>query len=252
VPLSRTRSRTLLAALALLLLYAACRTTGNRPQSRRAPSEVATVGSGETTLRYLILGDSTVVSEGGTYDQGIALQTARALARNRRVELLNLAVSGARVRDVLHEQLPRIGTFRPDVILLDAGANDVTHLTSAASVEKDLQQILDRLIALNCDVRIVVTGSPDMSTPPRIPRLLRGLAGRRTTVLNRVFRRQVERYHLTFAPIAEETGPLFAQDKTLFSDDAFHPNDRGYATWTAVITPALDHALTSQPSHCQR
>jgi lysophospholipase L1-like esterase len=234
--------------LALVLFLVSCGTTDDR-QPRRAPTGIETFGSGRS-LRYLVLGDSTVVGEGGTYANGIATATARHLAGSRRVELKNLAVSGAQVSDVLREQMPRIGAFVPDVILLVAGANDVTHLTTARSLGNDLRQILDRLTALNCNVRIVVTGAPDMTTPPRIPRLLRGLAGRRTNTLNRVFREEVARYNLTFAPIADVTGPLFARDKTLFSSDRFHPNDRGYATWIAVINPALDHALETQPDHC--
>jgi lysophospholipase L1-like esterase len=202
-------------------------------------------------LRYLILGDSTAVGIGGTPANGIAVQTAKHLERGRDVELRNLAVSGARIHDLLHEQLPRLGGFKPDLVLLDAGANDVTHLTSAGSVERDLRAIVSQLIALNCNVRIVVTGSPDMTTPPRIPWLLRGLAGSRTRALNTVFLRETEHQKLTFAPIAAETGPLFARDRTLFSEDDFHPNDRGYATWIAVLNPALDRALASQPSHCR-
>lgn len=236
-----------LIAMAFLLL--SCGSTGDREPPPRAPSGVETFGSGEP-LRYLILGDSTTVAVGGTYANGIARETARHLAGGRRVEMMNLGVSGAQVTDVLREQMPRIGSFQPDLILLVAGANDVTHLTPARSIEKDLRPILDGLIDINCHVRIVVTGSPDMSTPPRIPRLLRGVAGWRTNALNRVFREQVERYNLTFAPVADETGPLFARDRTLFSSDAFHPNDRGYATWIAVINPALDRALATQPDHC--
>lgn len=204
-----------------------------------------------TLLRYLILGDSTAVGIGGTVDNGIAVQTARHLETGHRVELLNLAVSGARISDVLDQQLPRLGGFKPDLVLLDVGANDVTHLTSARSAERAVRRIVEQLIARNCDVRIVVTGAPDMTTPPRIPRLLRGLAGSRTRALNTVFQRETARYQLTFAPIAAETGPLFAKDRTLFSDDDFHPNDRGYATWIAVIDSALDRALATQPSHCR-
>ena len=236
--------------VASLFLLASCGTGGDGQQSRRAPAGLETFGSGKP-LRYLILGDSTAVGEGGTYRNGIAVATARHLAGTRRVEMKNLAVSGAQVEDVLREQMPRIGAFRPDVVLLDVGANDVTHLTTARSLRNDLRQIFDGLLAINCNVRIVVTGAPAMSTPPRIPGLLQGLAGWRTRVLNRVFRREAERYDLTFAPIAEETGPLFERDETLFSSDEFHPNDRGYATWIAVINPALDQALAVQPGHCR-
>jgi lysophospholipase L1-like esterase len=235
--------------MAAVLVVVGCGTSGVRPQAARAPGGVATYGAGEP-LRYLILGDSTAVAEGGTYASGIAVETARHLAAGRRVEMVNLGVSGAQTRDVLREQVPRVGAFVPDVVLLDFGANDVTHLTPARSVERDLREIVEALVAINCRVRIVVTGSPDMSAPPRIPRLLRGAAGWRTDVLNRVFRREVARYGLTFAPVAAMTGPLFQRDKTLFSGDAFHPNDRGYGTWIVVINGALDEALARQGGHC--
>lgn len=213
--------------------------------------EVRSFGSSsDETLRYLVLGDSTAAGVGGDYEKGIAVATARHLAHSRNVIMLNLAVSGAQATDVLERQLPRLGGFRPDFVLLDVGANDVTHLTSARSMKHDLRKMIELLIDLNCDVKIVLTGAPDMSTPPRIPWLLRPVAGWRTRVLNDVVRQEVERSGLTFAPIAEQTGPLFANDRTLFNDDDFHPNDRGYQTWIDVIIPALDRALAAQHSHC--
>ncbi len=232
-----------------MAVFATVCSSAPQPPPPRATPEIRSFGSGPA-LQYLILGDSTAVNVGGTDGNGIAVDTAQHLARSRRVSRKSLAVSGAQISDVRNEQLPRLGEFRPDVVLLAVGANDATHLTSARSLERDLRKTVEQLIALNCDVKIIVTGVPDMSTPPRIPRLLRGIAGWRADVLNGVFRREVDRYGLTFAPIAEETGPLFARDRTLFSEDEFHPNDRGYQTWTDVINPALDRALASQPSHC--
>jgi lysophospholipase L1-like esterase len=88
-------------------------------------------------------------------------------------------------------------------------------------------------------VTIVITGSPDMGAPPRIPRLLRGLASCRTTSVNRMFEAEVARDGLTLARIAAATGPLFRRDRTLFAADGFHPNARGYATWIPVLNEAL-------------
>lgn len=231
---------------ALLLFLVSCGTAADRQQPRRAPAAIETFGSGDP-LHYLVLGDSTAVGEGGTYASGIAVESARHLAAGgRRVVMKNLAVSGAQMTGVRREQLPRIDGFEADVVLLAAGANDVTHLTTAGSLKRDLQHVIDALVAVNPKVRIVMTGAPDMSTPPRIPRLLQGVAGWRTKVLNRVFREQAERDGVTFAPIADETGPLFERDETLFDSDRFHPNDRGYATWVPVINRALDEVMTSE------
>ena len=161
-----------------------------------------------------------------------------------------MAVSGARVHDVLTEQLPRADLAHADLVLVDAGANDVVHLTRSGAVARDLERIVTTLLRANCKMKIVITGSPDMSTPPRIPRLLRGLAGMRSRAVNRIAKEVVKRHELTFAPIAERTGPIFARDRTLFSADRFHPNDRGYAVWIPVLNEALDQALANQPGHC--
>ena len=217
----------------------------------RAPTAPQIFGTGQETLRYLVLGDSTAVGVGGSYGQGLAVETAGHLARGgRRVELRNVAVSGARLHDVLTEQLPRANLAAADLVLLDVGANDVTHLTLSSSIERDFERIVTTLLRGNCGMKIVVTGSPDMSTPPRIPRLLRGVTGWRSRALNRIAQRVVRQHELTFAPIAERTGPLFARDPTLFSADRFHPNDRGYATWIPVLKGAIDQALANQPVHC--
>lgn len=245
------RCLTVISIAVVFLTNASASAAVGEPERASAAIQSFGTATHGDPLRYLILGDSTAVGIGATEGSGIAIETARHLSRSRGVEMKNLAVSGAQTNDVLVEQLLRIGGFVPDLVLLAFGANDVTHLTTAGSVENDLEKIIGYLLVYNCDVKIVVTGAPDMSTPPRIPWILRGIAGRRTSVLNRVFRRAVETHDLTFAPIAEKTGPLFRSDRSLFSPDEFHPNDRGYRTWVDVLVPALDQALASQPSHCQ-
>jgi lysophospholipase L1-like esterase len=157
--------------------------------------------------------------------------------------MTNLAVSGARMSDVRDDQLPVAVSLRPDVVLLSAGANDVTHLTSIRAMRANLRRIVEALTAANPDVKIVITGSPDMGAPPRVPRFLRGIAGWRTRQVNRMFRAEAAAHHLGFTPIADVTGPLFRRDPSLFASDRFHPNDRGYATWIPVLNRALATAL---------
>lgn len=202
-----------------------------------------TFGSSGPALKYVVLGDSTAAGIGGTYESGIAVSTARELATRNTVVMTNFAVSGARMRDVRGRQLEAAARLAPDVVLLSAGANDVTHLTRVRSMREDLRAIVQTLTAANPDVKIVITGSPDMGSPPRIPWLLRGIASCRTKQVNRMFREEAARYQLEFAPIAEATGPLFRRDRSLFASDAFHPNDRGYATWVPVLNEALARAL---------
>ncbi len=213
--------------------------SGAQPVAR----EAITSGSDGPPLVYLVMGDSTAAGVGGSYGSGIAVSTARDLGKRFRVRMTNVAVSGARVRDVLRDQLAAAEGLKPDFVLLSVGANDVTHLTRIGSMRADLRTIVQRLKAANPAVKIVLTGSPDMGSPPRIPRLLRGIASCRTRSVNRMFEAEVAQQRLTFAPIAAETGPLFRSDRSLFAEDRFHPNDRGYATWLPVLNKAIEQAL---------
>jgi len=194
-------------------------------------------------VTYLVLGDSTAAGVGGDYEQGIARATTRELSLTQQVAMHNVSVSGARIKDVLEEQLPRAAHLHPDLVLLSVGANDVTHLTSVRSMRTNLREVVRRLRVMNPAVAIVITGSPDMGSPPRIPRLLRGIASWQTKRVNRMFVEEAKALGLTFAPIAAETGPLFRSDRTLFAADRFHPNERGYATWIPVLNRALAAAL---------
>ncbi len=230
----------LLAVCAVSLLIHA-RSAGASP-----PREAVTFGSEGNLLTYAILGDSTAAGVGGSYEHGIAMATARALAHGRRVVMTNLGVSGARTNDVLKVQTASAEAIRPDLVLISVGANDVTHLTPIRSIRRDLRAIVRRLRVANPSVAIVITGSPDMGSPPRIPRLLRGVAACQTARINRMMRAVALTDRLVFAPIAEVTGPLFRRDPSLFASDRFHPNDRGYQTWIPVLDGALAKALSQR------
>lgn len=208
-----------------------------------AVRDPVTFGTSGPALTYVVLGDSTAAGVGAPYDQGIAIQTAMHLAAARRVTLHNFGVSGARMRDVLEKQVPQAVAVKPDLVLMSVAANDVTHLTSIPSMRRRLREITARLRAANPAVTIVVTGAPDMGSPPRIPWILRGTASVRAKLVNRMFKSEAGPLRLVFAPIAERTGPLFRRDRTLFDADRFHPNARGYATWIAVLDETLARAI---------
>lgn len=210
------------------------------------PSSAPTrLGSGPP-LEYVVLGDSTAAGQGAPYDRGIALATARHLAATHRVTLTNLAVSGARMRDVAIDQAPAAARRRPDVALIAAGANDVTGLTGVDSVTRSLEATVRELRAANPRVAIVVTGAADMGSIPRLAQPLRAVAGWRTAQINRAVERLVREHDLVLAPIARATGPAFRRDPSLFAEDRFHPNARGYATWVPVLVKALDRALRNR------
>ncbi len=203
------------------------------------------------SLSYVVMGDSTAAGEGAEYDKGIAIGSAQHLAGGRRIAMTNLGVSGSTAAEVVLEQLPDAIKLKPDVVLLSVGANDVVARTGRGKVESSLQKIADGLVAANCDVKIVMTGAPDMGAIPRFAQPLRTVAGLQTSHLNARLYPWITNNNYTLAAIARDTGPAFRENPKLFGGDRFHPNAKGYEVWLKTINPALDNALAKQPSHCK-
>lgn len=232
---------TVLAVVVIIeVLY--IRHTGSSVPAPSIPREPKTFGAG-MPLRYVVMGDSTTISQGGSYENGFAVQSAQHLAKKYEVTLLNTGISGATARTVKEDQLDKAVAFKPDVVLLAIGANDVTHRTNLALAETDLQSIVDGLRASNPAVKIVFTRSPAVDAVSRFPigakQIIRSQVNRFNTALDPF----IERNDLVLAPVAEKTRQAFLDDPSLLAADKFHPNDRGYALWIPVITDALDTAL---------
>ncbi len=216
------------------------------------PRTSQTLGSGPA-LTYVVMGDSTSIGQGADYSQSYAEASAQHLAKTHRVTFVNVGISGATAKSVLDIQLSKAIKYKPDVVLLGVGANDATHFTSGKSIQSSLQQIIDGLRKANCDVQIVVTGSPAVDSVRRFPWPAKQLMGLRTKQVNAAFAPIIKQNHLTLAPIALKTRDAFLADPTLLAADKFHPDGRGYKLWIPVVNNALDQALNSSaPEDCPK
>lgn len=201
---------------------------------------------GDPELRFAVLGDSTSAGVGvDTHAHAYPYLLAERLAGGGRfVVLETFGISGARAEGVRTEQLPRALDFRPDLVFIGIGANDVTHLTPLDEVERDVGATIDELLELGATV--VVAGAPDMRADAWFEplRSLAGWRGRRVAAAVEVA--AAER-SVTAVPLAKETGPFFEAEPGLaYSSDLFHPGRGGYAKWAEVIHPFLERALGSR------
>ena len=229
----------MLALLLFQIIY--IRYAGVEVPTPDIPRGTQIIGSAGDTIHYVVLGDSTSIGQGTSYDNSIAYKTATYLAMKHVIHLTNVGISGARVADVLGIQVAQAVQLKPDVVLIAVGANDVTHFTSMSDLEKNLIRIIDRLQTANSAVHIVITGSPDMGSVPRFPWPTNSIAHLRTQQVNRSIARIAQEKMIVFAPIAQKTGAIFAQHPELFAIDKFHPNAQGYAVWVPIIIEALNN-----------
>ena len=196
-----------------------------------------------TPLSFVVLGDSTAAGVGVDSVDGAyaTLLAERLAAKGRRVELLGVGVSGARVADLLEKQIAMAVAADPDLIFVAIGANDVTHLTPLDEVERDMVAVVTALQATGAEV--VVAGAPDMRAAAWYEplRTLAGWRGRRVTAAIEAAARETG---AIVVPLAKETAPHFAADpKDAYSTDDFHPGPGGYRAWADAIYPRLEEAL---------
>lgn len=196
-------------------------------------------------LTFAVLGDSTAAGVGaGTPDKAYPTKLARALAsRGYRVRLQAFGVSGARVADVLDDQLDRALAIRPDLVFLGIGANDVTHVTKLESVRDDMAEVLDRIE--EGGAAVVVAGPPDMRSPV-FYEPLRSVVGWRGDAVAAEIEKVASEAGVPVVPLADGTREFFRDDPDrYYSEDEFHPSAAGYALWADVILPYLVDELGS-------
>ena len=226
----------------------------NGPRSVTPPifERITKKGHKGKHLTFVILGDSSALSVGGDYRYGYAMKAINHLGGSYQVSMYNLAVSGHTIHEVNKYQLPIASQLVPDLVLIVTGGNDVTMLASRNAIEKAFTEINEKLIGLNCHVKIIATGPPDMGAIIRVPQPLRWFMGFRAKYISGIYKKLIQKFDLTYTPILEKTGPIFRKNHALFALDKFHPNKDGYDTWTPVIIEAIEDAILNQPNHCPK
>lgn len=220
--------------------------TGSPVAKPTVPRETQLLGNKEPHVSYVVIGDSTSVGQGTSYDNSIAWLSAKHLSETYQVRLTNLGVSGATVASVLNEQAVAAAKLRPDIMLVAVGANDVRRLTSITEIEHNLRKLIATLRKHNPNVFIAFTGAPDMGSVPRFSWFVRLVATQRTKKVNAAIQQITNGINCVRIPIAEETGPIFRKDPRLFALDKFHPTKEGYRVWMPPIERVLD---TWHPEH---
>jgi acyl-CoA thioesterase I len=171
---------------------------------------------------WVALGDSSAQGIGAsTPDRGYVGQL---LGRLREREspawrVVNVSVTGARLPEVVRDQLPRLADAgQPVLVTCAAGANDLMRV--------GFPRARQALHALIC-------GLPSGAVLATCPQ---GLWPNRTLELNRIIRAEAPTAGLRIADVWAHTGAPWSGK---YAGDGFHPNETGYADWCAAFAEAI-------------
>jgi lysophospholipase L1-like esterase len=183
--------------------------------------------------RWIVLGDSMMQGVGASsIDAGLVGQLHdRLLAQGFPLSVINLSATGARVPDVLDQQVPVMQSLppaegAPDLVTVLAGSND---LFGGRAHRRGLPDAMARL------VQVLPRGAVVCTLPQ--PRA----AARAANVhLDEAARRgQLRLVDLRVSGPRSWRGKLAA--------DRFHPNDAGYAGMADAFEPVLLETLREDP-----
>jgi lysophospholipase L1-like esterase len=158
--------------------------------------------------------------------------------RGRAVELLNPAVNGYRTDDLISEELPLVATFRPTLVTILIGANDIVAGSSDERYRERLRAIHARVRTDARYAAIYALPQPDWSLSRAGSAFGDGAAiAARIERFNAIAREEAERAGAVYVDIF----PLMRGQmrRGMFAPDGLHPSAAAYAEWADALRERL-------------
>lgn len=182
----------------------------------------------EGELTYLALGDSAAQGIGASSPMRgyVGLLAGRLEeATGKKVRVINLSTTGAKIDDVLRDQIPKAKVIDADYVTIEIGANDVKEF-DAASFEKQFSELLKLLPKGTYVSNLPLFNSRPNSTKP---------AKTASKIIERLMRKYPD---LRFVDLEKQTTEK--QSVFGFAPDLFHPNNLSYKNWADAFWMKTD------------
>lgn len=170
---------------------------------------------------WVVLGDSMAQGIGASqHDKGWVGQLDKMLQQNgQNYRILNLSLSGARIRDVLERQLPALKSLgaEPDLVTVMIGSNDLIRKKYRINATAEFDELLENLPQGSVVANLLGNREVPQAMDVRLQRAVR----ERNLVLADMRRHGPKSW------------------RGMVAEDFFHPNDAGYAAIARVFARAL-------------
>ena len=185
--------------------------------------------------RFLALGDSFTIGTGTTPDRSFPAVLVRLWTESgRSVVLSNPAVNGYTTDDLIDAELPLVASFRPTLVTLLIGANDIVQGSSDDRYHRQLRAIHERIRTDAPDARVIALPQPDWSLSPAGAGFGDLVAiARKIERFNELARSEAEHARAVWIdlfPLMRDQGR-----KEMFASDGLHPSPEAYAEWAREL-----------------
>lgn len=210
------------------------------PRFADADGRTGQVGSGTRRLRVVALGDS--VTAGYALDHhrsSIAGQLALRLAEryDATVDWRACARTGATAGEAM-TLISREVLTEADLVFVSIGVNDLKNLHSTARFRRELEALLDEVLAAAPRAQVCLLGIPPLQHFPAFPRPLADALGWRGRVFDAIGVRAIRARPRSFRiETSEALGP------DMFAGDGFHPSPTLHAAFADAVMAGLSREM---------
>lgn len=225
----------LAAAVSVLMLGGCAASRISTAAQLARESEPFQTNPPNAALRLLLVGDSTGVGTGASAPRsslaGLLAQAYPQLAIDNRAQ------DGATFEGVV-QQLQR-NTQRFDVVLIQAGGNDVIRLRGDDAMQADIERAVS-LAAERAD-RVLVMPAGNVGNAPFFFPPVSLLMSARAERLHRHVQAAAQKNGAVYINLFKDAAnDPFANNKSLHAADGLHPSDAGYRIWFDELTRRAD------------
>ncbi len=184
------------------------------------------------TTRLLVVGDSTGVGTGASAARYSV--AGRIAGDHPNLEIINRAADGARFADVAR-QLDAAPATRFDMVLIQAGGNDVIRFTSADVLRAQVDETLR--LARGKAATVIVMPAGNVGNAPFFFPPLSWVMTSRSRDLHAMVRASAASNGAVYVNLFKEAedDPFVRDPQRLHAADGLHPSDDGYALWYAEL-----------------
>lgn len=188
-------------------------------------------------IDYVALGDSLTYGVGaGNLENTWPYIFANILFLDeyKPLKLYNFGIPGARIQDVINNQLEKAIILQPDYITVFIGINDIHGLCSPQVFAGDLAYLLERL-SKETTAKIIVVNLPYLGSKDLVLFPYNYLLDWRTKQFNQQIENVAKFYNLKLVDLYSNTKRELKTNRSFYSIDWFHPSDVGYQLWADYI-----------------
>lgn len=229
----------------IAMLFVACSNAATTGKPATKSSTAAITATARTDLfnkpiTYVALGASDAVGVGSSQPgaQGYVPLIAARLPRGSR--MLNLGISGIRLRAALSEELPLALNTSPQLLTIWLVTNDFIGGVNYENYLGDLNTLLSQLHA-KTRARVVMANLPDITLLPAFGRDTPAQKARLRQAVNRWdqgIAQVAARYQVTLVDLLQRGSELTAHPEYI-SRDGFHPSPQGYVRLAELFWQAI-------------